>query len=75
MLTEYTISCPYCGESFTTLIDYSDMLDNDTILDTHSSQDYNYIEDCQICCQPIIFTPVINSNGLLIDVLTKQENE
>ena len=75
MLAEHTISCPYCGESFTTLIDYSDMLNDETILDSSSLQDYNYVEDCQICCQPIIFTPVISDKGLLIDVLAKQENE
>jgi hypothetical protein len=34
------LSCPWCGECFTTLIDLS-----------AGSQDY--VEDCQICCQPV----------------------
>jgi hypothetical protein len=43
LLQEYLALCPYCGESFTTLIDLS-----------IGSQEYT--EDCQICCRPIIFT-------------------
>ncbi|HLK70906.1 MAG TPA: CPXCG motif-containing cysteine-rich protein [Steroidobacteraceae bacterium] len=35
-----TVHCPYCGEPFETLVDLS----------AGSAQ---YIEDCQICCQPI----------------------
>jgi hypothetical protein len=35
------VSCPYCGESF------------EAIIDTSNS---DYIEDCYICCRPIIFT-------------------
>jgi transcription elongation factor Elf1 len=37
-----TIQCPYCGESFTTFVDLS-------------QGDTTYIEDCQVCCQPIEF--------------------
>ncbi len=32
--------CPYCGEAIELLID-----------DSQAEQDY--IEDCQVCCQPI----------------------
>lgn len=41
-LTEQTISCPYCGESINVLIDSTD-----------AGQEY--IEDCQVCCRPIVF--------------------
>ena len=41
-LYEYQTTCPYCGETFTSLIDTS-----------AGSQEY--IEDCEICCQPIVF--------------------
>lgn len=34
------ITCPYCGEPITLLVDCS-----------AGSQEY--IEDCQVCCQPI----------------------
>ena len=40
MLQEAAISCPGCGESITLLIDLS-------------VTDQQYIEDCQVCCQPM----------------------
>lgn len=41
-LIEKTISCPYCAEPQTVLID-------------PSVAEQEYIEDCQICCRPIRF--------------------
>lgn len=41
-LTEKTIACPYCGETIEVLLDSSDL-------------EQQYIEDCQVCCRPIIF--------------------
>lgn len=34
------VSCPWCGESFVTFFD-------------SSAGAQEYIEDCQVCCQPI----------------------
>jgi len=34
------VDCPYCGQRFYIFIDFS-------------AGDQQYIEDCQICCQPI----------------------
>ena len=39
-LTEQSISCPYCGETITILIDTS-------------AGDQSYVEDCQVCCRPM----------------------
>jgi transcription elongation factor Elf1 len=39
-LDEQRITCPYCGEPM------------HIVLDT-SAGDQSYIEDCQICCQPM----------------------
>ena len=39
-LTEHSIGCPYCGENINVLVD-------------HANLPVNYIEDCQVCCQPI----------------------
>lgn len=39
-LQENDISCPYCGETITILID-------------PSVEFQQYIEDCQVCCRPI----------------------
>lgn len=47
-LREERIHCPYCGEPLTVLID-------------ETQGDHEYVEDCQVCCQPIEF--VITSDG------------
>jgi len=39
-LTEQTVSCPYCGESLTILLDTS-------------AGGQSYVEDCQVCCRPM----------------------
>ncbi|MBN4080415.1 CPXCG motif-containing cysteine-rich protein [Beggiatoa alba] len=75
MISDFNISCPYCGEVFHTVIDYSAMIENNHTLESNGCDDYTYVEDCQICCQPILFTPIINADGNLIDVITRQENE
>jgi hypothetical protein len=54
MLEECDITCPYCGEHFVTLVD--------TALDNQQ-----YIEDCQICCNPIVFE-------LRIDTMSGEPN-
>ncbi|HUF28317.1 MAG TPA: CPXCG motif-containing cysteine-rich protein [Gemmatimonadaceae bacterium] len=38
--TEATVSCPYCGESVV------------IGLDPGSGAMQDYVEDCQVCCQP-----------------------
>jgi hypothetical protein len=38
--TEATVQCPYCGES------------NEIALDPGGGETQDYIEDCQVCCQP-----------------------
>jgi hypothetical protein len=48
----HVVQCPYCGEPFETLIDLS-------------AGSANYIEDCQVCCQPIEFTVAVDSAGAL----------
>lgn len=49
-LEEKKIDCPYCGETIDILID-------------SSIPQQNYIEDCQVCCQPIIFDVAVNTEG------------
>ena len=38
--TDVTISCPYCGEAV------------DLALDPGGGASQQYVEDCQVCCQP-----------------------
>lgn len=61
MIQEVEIACPYCGERFETAVDCS-------------AGDQEYIEDCQICCNPIVFR-IYTENGELLAVDTRQDNE
>lgn len=60
-LTEKSISCPYCGEDFYTLVD-----------DSVSDQDY--IEDCQVCCRPIALSVSVDLDGDVV-LSARSENE
>ncbi|HEY4340174.1 MAG TPA: CPXCG motif-containing cysteine-rich protein [Steroidobacteraceae bacterium] len=48
----HQVQCPYCGEAFETLIDLS-------------AGSATYIEDCQVCCQPIEFKIEVSHAGAL----------
>ena len=60
-LAEQVVSCPYCGEVIEVLID-------------HQEVGHQYIEDCQVCCKPIIFNVAVDSAGNL-SVSVRDENE
>lgn len=49
-LQETDISCPYCGEIITILID-------------ESVEYQQYIEDCQVCCRPIEIIASVSPDG------------
>lgn len=49
-LQELGISCPYCGETITLLVD-------GTLAEQH------YIEDCEVCCQPMVVQLDIADDG------------
>ena len=60
-LNEKFVGCPYCGESIFVLID-------------DSLPEQNYIEDCHVCCWPIVFDVTIGADGdILLSV--RMENE
>lgn len=46
------VECPYCGEHYETSVDTS-------------SGSAHYVEDCQICCQPIEFSVEVDHAGVL----------
>ena len=50
-MEEYFFQCPYCWEDISMLVDYS-------------VSDQNYIEDCEICCNPIQLDIVIKNNEI-----------
>ena len=60
-LQENVVSCPYCGESIDVLIDQQEA-------------GQQYIEDCQVCCQPIVFKVTLDIEGQL-SVSVQTEND
>jgi Cysteine-rich CPXCG len=53
----HLVECPYCAESFETPVDTS-------------SGSARYVEDCQICCQPIEFSLEVDHAGVLQSLST-----
>ncbi|MDY6920040.1 MAG: CPXCG motif-containing cysteine-rich protein [Pseudomonadota bacterium] len=49
-LEEVEVGCPYCGEAIEVLIDASE-------------PEQKYIEDCQVCCRPIVFKVAMTPTG------------
>ncbi len=61
LLETIIIQCPYCFEQVEILVDCSVMKQE-------------YVEDCQVCCRPImIFVSIDNTNKPQIEV--SRENE
>lgn len=50
MLEATVIHCPYCGEPIEILLD-------------GSAGPQQYIEDCQVCCQPIVLSVSLDEDG------------
>jgi hypothetical protein len=60
-LIEKQVICPYCGEPIDVLVD-------------DSVPDQRYVEDCQVCCRPIVLDVSLGPEGDAA-VVTRQENE
>jgi hypothetical protein len=60
-ITEKNISCPYCGEQISILVE-------------DSLPEQCYVEDCQICCRPIVLDVSVNADGD-VTVSARSENE
>ena len=58
---ERHIGCPYCGETIGVLID-------------DSLPEQTYVEDCQVCCRPIVLDVAVEDDGA-IAVSASAENE
>lgn len=53
MLEEYSFDCPYCWKQISMLLDLS-------------SGGQSYIEDCEVCCNPIVIS-FDSSDGAISD--------
>lgn len=60
-LSERPVNCPYCGEPISVVVD-------------HSLGEQEYIEDCQVCCRPLVLNISIDENGEA-SVVARNENE
>jgi len=55
------IDCPYCGESYDTTVDLS-------------SGDQHYVEDCAVCCRPIVLVLSLDDDGSF-QLATRREQD
>jgi hypothetical protein len=53
------VACPYCNEPITVRVDLS-------------AGAQAYVEDCQVCCQPMSMSIRINEDGQLREVLAER---
>ena len=60
-ITETHLDCPYCGESISVLVD-------------DSLPEQNYVEDCQVCCRPIVFDVTVDGEDEIF-VSVRSEGE
>jgi hypothetical protein len=54
-----TVDCPYCGEAFDSQADAS-------------AGSCIYVEDCQVCCQPIEMELRVDEDGKLSELLARR---
>jgi Cysteine-rich CPXCG len=55
----FVVHCPYCGEAFETGVDTS-------------AGSCTYVEDCQVCCQPIDLTLRVDDNGTPLELVARR---
>jgi rSAM/selenodomain-associated transferase 1 len=53
------VDCPYCGESFESTVDVS-------------AGSFSYVEDCQVCCQPIVMTGEVDEGSGALSSFTAE---
>ena len=56
------VSCPYCGEGFSIVIDLS-------------AGSQQYIEDCAVCCRPVQLDIAIDAEGDITGVSARRDDE
>jgi len=54
-----TVNCPYCGEAFDSRAD-------------PSAGSCIYVEDCQICCQPIEMELRVDEDGTVSELIARR---
>lgn len=59
-LEEVFLQCPYCGEPISVLVDCSEA-------------QQQYVEDCQVCCNPMLLSVDVDDSGVPV-VVAEREN-
>lgn len=59
-LQSATLQCPYCWEQIEIVVDCSDM-------------DQEYVEDCSVCCSPVIISVTVSDEDT-VRVTGRMEN-
>lgn len=62
MIVLRAVECPYCGESFEANVD-------------PSGGNQEYIEDCHVCCRPIVFRLEVDDDGELAVLEARREDD
>lgn len=57
-----TVTCPYCGEAVGLVVNC-----------TLSLQEF--VEDCQVCCRPIQISVSVDSEGEIVKLHARSEDE
>lgn len=60
-LDERDVYCPYCNEPITLLID-------------PSVEEQNYVEDCQVCCQPMVVQVSIETDEKIAVSVSREDD-
>lgn len=61
LLQAVTLDCPYCGGAI------------DTVLDL-SAGGQDYIEDCQVCCRPMVIHYALDHAGGLAELRAERDD-
>jgi hypothetical protein len=56
------VNCPYCGQRYDTVVDCS-------------AGEQEYVEDCEICCRPILFRLSVDGVGSFTGVEARRDDE
>jgi len=59
-MTTARLDCPYCGEPIEIVID-------------EGAPDAEYVDDCEVCCRPMVITVALGSDGPLVSARTEND--
>ena len=57
---EVEVGCPYCGERIRVVVDLS-------------VAEQEYVEDCSVCCRPIVFRATMSGGSVELFARTEDE--